>query len=151
MLDDKALRLDVFAYDLNEPDMVATFLKLAGQGRIRIILDNASLHHNTSSPEPEDKFEKLFAKAAGDGAAILRGKFGRFAHDKVFIVSKKNGGPVKVLTGSTNFSITGLYVNFQSRDRIQRQDRRGQVRRGLRGGLHRRRERGRVSHVSTCR
>jgi len=40
----------------------------------------------------------------------LRGKFGRYAHDKVFIVSDASG-PVKVLTGSTNYSITGLYVN----------------------------------------
>src|SRR6202035_6503 len=38
-------------------------------------------------------------------------KFGRYAHDKVLIVSKKSSGPVKVLTGSTNFSLTGMYVN----------------------------------------
>ncbi len=41
---------------------------------------------------------------------MKRGKFGRFAHDKIFIVSDKDG-PVKVLSGSTNFSVTGLYVN----------------------------------------
>src|ERR1051326_2151626 len=41
---------------------------------------------------------------------ILRGKFGRFAHDKIFIVSNDTGA-LKVLTGSTNFSVTGLYVN----------------------------------------
>ena len=40
----------------------------------------------------------------------MRGKFGRYAHDKVFVVSDKHGAR-KVLTGSTNFSITGLYVN----------------------------------------
>jgi hypothetical protein len=38
------------------------------------------------------------------------GKFGRYAHDKIFIVSDSTG-PRTVLTGSTNFSITGLYVN----------------------------------------
>ena len=41
---------------------------------------------------------------------MKRGKFGRYAHDKVFIVSNE-GGPTKVMTGSTNFSVTGLYVN----------------------------------------
>jgi hypothetical protein len=49
-------------------------------------------------------------KAAKGKAVILRGKFNRFAHDKVLIVSDSKG-PVKVLTGSTNFSVTGLYVN----------------------------------------
>jgi phosphatidylserine/phosphatidylglycerophosphate/cardiolipin synthase-like enzyme len=39
----------------------------------------------------------------------LRGHFKRFAHCKVFI-QKKNGVPVRVLTGSANFSVRGLYV-----------------------------------------
>ena len=104
-----SLHLDVFAYDLNEPDMITILLQLAKQGRVRVILDNASLHHSTSSPRPEDEFEILFTKASRS-AAILRGHFGRFAHDKVFIVSDKNGAQ-KVLTGSTNFSVTGIYVN----------------------------------------
>lgn len=106
----KALTLDVFAYDLNEPDVMKILLDLAKEGRVRVILDNAGLHHSTKSPKPEDQFEELFAKAAIEPAAITRGKFGRYAHDKVFVVSDKNGAR-KVLTGSTNFSITGLYVN----------------------------------------
>jgi phosphatidylserine/phosphatidylglycerophosphate/cardiolipin synthase-like enzyme len=107
------LRLDVFAYDLNEPDVVAALLELAKQGRIRIILDNAALHHATSTkkvPPPEDRFEALFTKAAKKPAAIVRGKFDRYSHDKVFIVSDDHGA-LKVLTGSTNLSVTGLYVN----------------------------------------
>jgi hypothetical protein len=107
---DSGLRLDVFAYDLNEPDVMKILLKLAGQGRIRIILDNAALHHNKSKPMPEDQFEKEFQKVARNKAEIRRGKFGRFAHDKVLIVSNSRGAQ-KVLTGSTNFSVTGLYVN----------------------------------------
>jgi phosphatidylserine/phosphatidylglycerophosphate/cardiolipin synthase-like enzyme len=103
------LSVDVFAYDLNEPDVINIMLKLGKQKRLRIILDNAALHHNVKKPKPEDQFEKLFVKAAGK-AQIKRGKFGNFAHDKVFIVSNKSG-PLKVLTGSTNFSVTGLYVN----------------------------------------
>ena len=110
----KSLSLDVFAYDLNEPDVVGILVKLAKQKRLRIILDNATLHHDTSKPKPEDQVEKLLVKAGGK-AVIKRGKFGRFAHDKVFVVSKKGASnkrlPVKVLTGSTNFSVTGLYVN----------------------------------------
>ena len=110
VLKNKKLRLDLFAYDLNEPDLMTVFLQLAKQGRIRVILDNATLHHDTKSPKPEDQFEELFTKAAKEPAAILRGKFGRFAHDKQLIVSQGDKA-IKVLTGSTNFSVTGLYVN----------------------------------------
>jgi hypothetical protein len=112
VLADHSLYLDMFAYDLSEPDIVGILLKLAAQGRIRIILDNAKLHH-ASPPKPEDQFETLFNKAASGKSAILRGHFGRYAHDKVLIISK-DGTPAtatKVLTGSTNFSVTGLYVN----------------------------------------
>ena len=107
--DDSSLKLDVFAYDLDEPDVIASLLKLGSAGRVRIILDDASLHHNTAKPTPEDNFTTAFTAQAG-ASAIKRGKFGRFAHDKIFIVSDSTG-PRTVLTGSTNFSITGLYVN----------------------------------------
>jgi phosphatidylserine/phosphatidylglycerophosphate/cardiolipin synthase-like enzyme len=110
VLKNKKLSLDVFAYDLNEPDLLKIFLDLAKQGRIRMILDNATLHHDTKSPKPEDQFAELFDKVKTGNAELKRGKFGRFAHDKVFIV-KDSQGAQKVLTGSTNFSVTGLYVN----------------------------------------
>ena len=109
-----SLRLDVFAYDLNEPDVMNALLKLARQGRVRVILDNASLHHrgksDTKAPPPEDRFEALFDDAAKAPAELRRGNFDRYAHDKVFIVSSSKG-PQTVLTGSTNLSVTGLYVN----------------------------------------
>jgi phosphatidylserine/phosphatidylglycerophosphate/cardiolipin synthase-like enzyme len=108
-INDSSLTLDVFAYDLNEPDVAKALLQLASEGRVRVILDNASLHH-TPAGTPEDDFEKQFNDAAKAPAEILRGKFGRYSHDKVFIVSK-NSTPVKVLSGSTNFSVTGMYVN----------------------------------------
>jgi hypothetical protein len=59
---------------------------------------------------PEDAFTALFQQQAKAPAAIFRGHFARYSHDKVLIVSK-NGSPATVLTGSTNFSVTGLYVN----------------------------------------
>src|SRR5262249_23537379 len=119
---------------LNEPDLVGLLLKLAKQGRIRIVLDNAALHHagkakkakpaakaagkkkaakKKKGPPAEDRFETLFRQAAKKGAEIRRGKFARYAHDKIFIVKTGNSPDkaVRVLTGSTNFSVTGLYVN----------------------------------------
>lgn len=106
----KDLFLDVLAYDLDEPDLMKSLLELAKQGRVRVILDNASLHHTTDNQENEDLFEIEFKKIAKSHAAILRGKFGRFAHDKCLIVYNKQV-PVKVLTGSTNFAVNGLYIN----------------------------------------
>jgi PLD-like domain len=111
VLGNRSLHLDMFAYDLNEPDLINILLKLGAQGRMRIILDNAALHHSAKKPTAEDQFEKLFIKACkGKDDSILRGHFGRYAHDKVMIVSKGNTA-IKVLTGSTNYSVTGLYVN----------------------------------------
>jgi hypothetical protein len=105
-----ALTLDMFAYDLNEPDLMKLLLELAKQGRVRVVLDDATLHHSKTAPKPEDQFETLFNAAKKGHADIKRGNFRRYAHDKVLVVSGANG-PQKVLTGSTNFSVTGLYVN----------------------------------------
>jgi hypothetical protein len=107
---DKKLRLDVFAYDLNEPDFARALIALAKQGRVRVILDDAGLHHSQAEPTPEDHFEALFRDAAKAPAEIKRGKIKRFAHDKVLVL-RTAAGPTKVLTGSTNFSVTGFYVN----------------------------------------
>jgi len=103
---DSSLSLDVFAYDLDEPDVCALLLKLGGANRVRIILDDAALHHSATTPTPEDDFEAKFIAQAGQ-SGIKRGKFGRYAHDKVLIVSDQDG-PRTVLTGSTNFSVAGL-------------------------------------------
>lgn len=111
--DDPQRRLDVFAYDLNEPDIIRALLDLGQEQRVRVILDNATLHKSTAKKtSPEDGFEALFKGVAGEDA-IQRGKFGRYAHDKVFIVyaDRERKQPILTVSGSTNFSITGLYVN----------------------------------------
>jgi len=111
VLADPTLRLDVFAYDLNEPDVVEILLKLAAQKRVRVILDSAALHLTKGSNVAiEDLFTTAFKAVPGAASSILRGCFGRYSHDKVFIVSKGSQS-VEVLTGSTNFSVFGIYVN----------------------------------------
>jgi hypothetical protein len=105
--DDAALTLDLFAYDFSEPNIVDIMLEIGK--RARVILDDAGLHHNVAKPEPEDQFEALFAAKTGPGH-ILRGNFDRYAHDKVIVVYR-NGAPIRALTGSTNLSVTGIYVN----------------------------------------
>jgi len=100
---DGSATVDVFAYDLNEPDIIAKLVALGP--RLRLLLDDSSLHSGASALEPE-----AFKRIVGKGASAIQGKFGRYAHDKV-IIKKKAGKAVKVLTGSTNFSVTGMYVN----------------------------------------
>lgn len=106
---DASCKVDAFAYDLNEPGIVGRLKTLAKAGRLRLILDDAALHHNEAKPEREDMVEVLLDDAAG-GKIVKRGNFARYAHDKVFVLHDANGAR-KVLTGSTNFSLTGVYVN----------------------------------------
>jgi len=108
VLGNDALSADVFAYDFDEPTMGKLCLDLARKGKIRVILDNSSSHATDEASETD--FEKRFNEAKSGTAQMVRGKFSRFAHDKVIIV-KENNKPVKVLTGSTNFSVTGVSVN----------------------------------------
>ena len=107
------MSLDMFAYDLDEPFVCETVLALAKEGRARIILDNASLHtgkDKKGNKAFEDVFESVFKAEAQNLKDLVRGKFGRFSHSKV-LIQKLNNTPVKVLTGSTNFSTNGLYIN----------------------------------------
>jgi hypothetical protein len=110
VLSDKSLSMNMFAYDLDEPDIMKILLQLAAEGRISMILDDASLHHDSVGDKPEDAFEVQFNQVKTGDAYVLRGKFGRYQHNKVIIV-KKAGKALKVLSGSTNFSVNGIYIN----------------------------------------
>lgn len=101
---DKTLSLDFFAYDLNEPDIVA-LLEQTGK-RLRAIIDNSGSHAPASSAESQSA--KRLAVSAG-AANVKRMHFRNLQHNKVLIV-KKGDRPIKVLFGSTNFSFRGIYI-----------------------------------------
>lgn len=105
---DADISVKAFIYDLNEPEICRRLLKLAEQNRIKIILDDEGKHGNADSMET--KFTTLFRQSVSNNEDIQRGNFLALAHSKVFI-QLKNGKAIKVLTGSTNFSTNGLYVN----------------------------------------
>lgn len=107
-LANKKMSLDVFAFDLDEPVICAALLQLGAEGRCRIILDDASLHKKEG--QLEIVFTDQYLAAAQDDQSLQRGHFQSLSHSKVFI-QKLNGKPVKVLTGSTNFSTNGFYIN----------------------------------------
>lgn len=105
---DRSITLDVFAYDIDEPDIVRRLASLGN--RLRIIFDDCDEHDKPTKLEP--KVWKEIQASAGK-ANVAFGHFKRFSHDKIFI-QKRNGQPVKVLTGSANWSIRGLYVQANS-------------------------------------
>jgi phosphatidylserine/phosphatidylglycerophosphate/cardiolipin synthase-like enzyme len=108
-LADPKLSLDVFAYDFNEPDLVR---KMAALGaRLRLYLDNSSSHvaaKGDTTPPLEVAALAAIIKSAGK-ENVQVGHFQRFAHDKI-LIQKRDGKAVKVLSGSANFSVRGLYV-----------------------------------------
>ena len=103
-VDDPSVTADVFAYDLDEPKFIRGLVKLGD--KLRIILDNSPDHTKPKAPEREAK-DVLIASAGKENVHV--GKFRRFAHDKV-IIEKRDGVPTRVLAGSANFSVRGLYV-----------------------------------------
>ena len=100
---DNSITVDMFAYDFDEPDILKMCESLGP--RLRAFLDNAPLHTGTAL---EVQTHARLVKSAG-AANVKQGHFKRFAHDKI-IIQKKNGKATKVLTGSANFSVRGLYV-----------------------------------------
>jgi hypothetical protein len=103
---------DVFAYDLDEPDFIK-FVAQQAEAKpkvpVRMILDNATLHTKPTAREVQSA--KYLTEA---GVDLKRGHFKRYAHDKCIIERDAAGNAVRVLTGSANFSIRGLYVQSNS-------------------------------------
>jgi hypothetical protein len=109
MLVDTSLTLKVFAYDLDEPEICNRLLDIAESGRLKIILDDSGDH---GKPESfEGKFNALFDSRKKENSEIVRGHYKGLAHCKTFIMLDSHGKAVKLLTGSTNFSTNGLYIN----------------------------------------
>jgi PLD-like domain len=102
--DDTGLSVDAFVYDLSDPELVGRLQKL--KKRLRILIDNSGKHGHADS----DETEAAARLAVSAGAAnVARHKFSRLQHNKV-LIAKRNGQAFAVLTGSTNFSLRGLYI-----------------------------------------
>jgi PLD-like domain len=107
-LDDQAIQLDVFAFDLDEPDVVRALEQLGS--RLRLFLDDSKSHVLRDPPQEEPPLEpEVFDRLKESKAEVKLGHFGKLAHSKVFI-QKRGGAAVKVLAGSANFSVRGLYA-----------------------------------------
>jgi phosphatidylserine/phosphatidylglycerophosphate/cardiolipin synthase-like enzyme len=101
-LADTTRSLDVFAYDLDEPDVIKQLGQLGS--RLRLYLDDSESHVTEKALEP-----KAHDWLVSQGAEIKVGHFQRFSHSKVMI-QRRGDAALKVLSGSANFSVRGLYV-----------------------------------------
>lgn len=99
---DPSLTLDALIYESKEPDVLRRVEALGN--RVRAIIDDHDEQGEEASAETVSANRLLAA-----GADVKRMHFGRQQHNKVLIV-RRNGQPVRVLTGSTNFSLRGLYI-----------------------------------------
>src|SRR5207302_484441 len=104
---DATAKVDVFAYDLDEPDVIKAICDFGRQKRLRAILDNAPLHTKATAIEPQ---AAALIKTAAGTANVKQGHFSRFQHNKVFIKRDAAGKAQKVLFGSMNFSLRGVYI-----------------------------------------
>jgi len=100
---DDTLELDFFAYDLNEPDILALLEKIGP--RLRAVIDNSKDHKDGSA---ETQAAGRLEKSAG-ADNVVRMHFTKLQHNKV-LIAKRNGEPQRVLFGSTNFSFRGMYI-----------------------------------------
>lgn len=99
---DPELTLDALIYESKEPDILR---RLEGLGpRLRAIIDD---HGDQGAA---DSCESLSAaRLTAAGAQIQRLHFSSQQHNKVLIV-RRAGEAIRVLGGSTNFALRGLYI-----------------------------------------
>lgn len=101
---DDTLELDFFAYDLNEPDIVALLEKIGP--RLRAVIDDSKDHKPDGSAESQAAAR--LEQSAGEDR-VKRMHFSGLQHNKV-LIAKRKGEAQRVLFGSTNFSFRGLYI-----------------------------------------
>jgi hypothetical protein len=75
---DKTCQVDVFAYDLDEPDIISAICEFGREKRLRAVLDNAKLHIGTAV---EVSAAALIKQAAGNDK-VVQGHFSRFGNPR---------------------------------------------------------------------
>jgi hypothetical protein len=108
-LKDPDVSIDVFAYDFSEPEIVERLE--AFKKRLRILIDNSPTKHNKPTSD-ETKAAKRLSNSAGAGN-VARHHFTTLQHNKIVTASRGKGAdkkPFAVFTGSTNYSLRGLYI-----------------------------------------
>lgn len=99
---DPGLTLDALIYESKEPDILRRLEQLGS--RLRAIIDDHGEQGATDSCESLSA-----ARLSAAGAQVKRLHFSSQQHNKVLIV-RREGKAIRVLGGSTNFALRGLYI-----------------------------------------
>lgn len=99
---DPGLTLDALIYESKEPDILRRLEQLGP--RLRAIIDDHGEQGATDSCESLSA-----ARLSAAGAQVKRLHFSSQQHNKVLIV-RREGKAIRVLGGSTNFALRGLYI-----------------------------------------
>lgn len=101
---DKGWSVYAALYELNDPELIAALKKL--KERCHLILGNGAFKSGETDENAEVRKAlrasskiQLFDRIVGSG---------HFAHNKFVVFCDEKGVPQKVLTGSTNWTVTGL-------------------------------------------
>jgi PLD-like domain len=106
-LKDPGIDLDVFAFDLNEPDVISRLEQFGP--RLRLFQDNSDSHVQKEPTDPRPLELDAIDRVKAKGGQVKTGDFSGLAHSKVFI-QRRGDQAIKVLAGSANFSVRGLYA-----------------------------------------
>jgi hypothetical protein len=112
-INDPAVSVDFFAYDLNEPDVVSKLEQLGP--RLRAIVDDSTsktkagkiVGHGVATSAESHAVTRL--KTSAGQSNVHRTHFNGLQHNKV-LIAKRDGVAFKVFAGSMNFSFRGIYI-----------------------------------------
>lgn len=96
----------MIAYDLNSPEILDELLKIGP--RLEIIIDNSGEHKGIDKKGKSACEDIAESRLKAAGAKVIRQKMGQLQHNKLVILIDEE--TPCVLTGSTNFSWSGLYL-----------------------------------------
>lgn len=93
-------------YELNDPELIGRLKKLGA--KVNLILANGAFKP-PAKDEPANTKTRADLKKLGTVKVYDRMvTSGHFAHNKFIVFCDAQGNPVRVLTGSTNWTVTGL-------------------------------------------
>jgi hypothetical protein len=133
---DPTITLDVFAYDLNEPDLVARLEQLGP--RLRIVVDDSTAKSKTGVVSghgtPESNESEAAARLAVTAGAehVRRTHFSGLQHHKVFIASRA-GVPVQGAGRLHQLQLPGPLHPVEQCPGVRRSRHRRALRPGIRG------------------
>ena len=101
---DSTITVDLLAYELKEPLVLAQLEALGA--RLRAIIDDST---DNSDPATCESTAAQRLRGSAGPSRVKRMHFDNLQHNKV-LIARRNGKPFRVLAGSTNFTLRGIYI-----------------------------------------